>query len=371
MRHGWRAGIALAAVLAGPAQAQREGLPADVRGRIDSAVTRYMAARQIPGLSIAVVTDGKAQWSAGYGMADLEELVPATSATLYRLASISKSLTATATMRLWERGGIDLDAPVQRYCPAFPGKPWPITTRELLGHLGGIRHYHMGAGESDPEIGNTTHFAEPMAAGVAFVANDTLIAPPGTKFSYSTHGYTLVGCAMEGATGRHYADLVREAVLTPGGMTHTVADDRFAIIPDRTRFYSHDSTGHVINADFLDSDYKLPGGGWLSSADDMARFAVALLQDKLMRRSTRDLMWTQERTTGGMTVTYGLGWAIDTLGGVTRVSHSGGQQGTSTLLVIVPSRNAAIVTLANVDNVDLWTLSNGILDMLARYNRNR
>jgi CubicO group peptidase (beta-lactamase class C family) len=119
-----------------------------------------MTEGQTPGVSAAVVQDGELVWSAGFGMADLENSVPATSNTLYRLASISKPLTATAAMALWEHGRLDLDSPVQKYCPAFPQKPWPVTTRQLLGNLGGIRSYNVpeqpySVSQSDPEVGNT------------------------------------------------------------------------------------------------------------------------------------------------------------------------------------------------------------------------
>src|SRR5262249_51825473 len=156
------------------------------------------------------------------------------------------------------------------------------TTRQLLGHLGGIRYYHVpeipySVSEADPEVGNTRHFDDGITGGLGFFANDPLVAPPGTHFNYSTQGYTLVGCAIEGASGKKYADSVRESVLTRAGMVHTRPDDRFAIIPSRTRFYSKDKSGGVMNAEFLDSSYKMPGGGWLSSASDLARFEAAIL----------------------------------------------------------------------------------------------
>src|SRR6266550_148822 len=113
------------------------------QAKIEGAISTFMAFSKVPGISVAVVQDGQFVWSAGFGMADLENSVPATSQTLYRLGSISKPITAMAAMALWEHGKLDLDSPVQQYCPAFPEKPWPITTRELLGHLGGIRYYNV------------------------------------------------------------------------------------------------------------------------------------------------------------------------------------------------------------------------------------
>jgi CubicO group peptidase (beta-lactamase class C family) len=131
--------------------------------------------------------------------------------------------------------------------------------------------------------------------GLSFFKDDALVAEPDTKFSYSTHGFTLIGCIIEGASGESY--VVRENVLQPSGMTNTRIDDRSAIVPYRTRFYSKDDSGTVINAQPVDVSFKIPGDGWLSS-EDMAKFEVAMLNDRLVARNTRNLMWTPQKTSG-------------------------------------------------------------------------
>jgi serine beta-lactamase-like protein LACTB, mitochondrial len=336
---------------AGSTSAQTGKPSAEKQAKIETAISKFMAASKVPGISAAVVENGEFVWSAGFGMADLENFVPATSETLYRLGSISKPITSTAAMQLWERGKLDLDSPVQRYCPPFPQKQWPITTRELLGHLGGIRHYNSES-QTDLEIGNTRHFENGIEAGLRFFANDPLVAQPGSHFHYSTQGYTLVGCAIEGASGEKYADYVRESILAPAGMLQTRADDRLAIIPFRTRFYSKDKSGAVVNAEFLDSSYKVPGGGWLSSAQDMAKFEVAILTNRLIKSVTRDVMWTPQRPSDGSKDGYGLGWGTGTIEGVADVGHGGGQQGTSTFIMMAPERQAGVVVLINADDAD-------------------
>jgi serine beta-lactamase-like protein LACTB, mitochondrial len=355
-------------VLAGStAFAQSGKLPDETRTRLEAVVSKFMSANGVPGISIAVVKDGEFVWSKGFGMADLENSVPATPNTLYRLGSVSKPLTATAAMELWQSGKIDLDAPVQKYCPSFPEKPWPITTREVLGHLGGIRHYKASEGtklENDLEIDNTRHFDDPISAGLQFFASDPLVAQPGTKFHYSTQGFTLVGCVMEGAAHQKYVDVVRETVFVPAGMSDSQADDRFKIIAHRTRFYQKDKSGAVENADLLDSSYKIPGGGWLSSADDLAKFEVALLNDTLMKRSTRDIMWTPQKTSDGKLTSYGLGWGIGKIDGVNDVGHSGGQQGTSTDIVMAPTQRDGVVVLINTEGIEAGTLANQLMQIL-------
>src|SRR5688572_4955139 len=341
---------------ASSAVAQTGTLATETQAKIESAVAKFMAETLTPGVSTAVVQDGELVWSAGFGMADLENSVPATSNTLYRLASISKPLTATAAMALWEHGKLDLDSPVQKYCPAFPQKPWPVTTRQLLGNLGGIRSYNVpeqpySVSQSDPEVGNTRHFDNGIEGGLKFFANDPLVAQPGTHFNYSTQGYTVAGCAIEGASGQKYADAVRETVLIPAGMLQTRPDERFAIVPLRTRFYSKDKTGAVMNAEFLDASYKVPGGGWLSSAPDMARFEAAILNHRLLKSATRDIMWTQPMPSDGLgRMAYALGWQLGAVEDLKIVGHSGSQQGTSTMIWMAPDARAGVVVLTNSDS---------------------
>jgi CubicO group peptidase (beta-lactamase class C family) len=343
--------------------AQDHQLSQEKRTELDAAVSKFMTSTHVPGVSVAVVEDGELAWAGGFGFADLENNVPASEHTLFRLASISKSLTATAAMQLWERGQLDLDAPVQKYCPAFPQKSGPITTREVMGHLGGIRHYKSGS-QDDPEVGNTRHFDNPIQGGLDFFKNDPLVADPGSQFHYSTQGYTLVGCVMEGASGVKYVDFVRQNVFVPAGMEQTQVDDRFAIVPYRTRFYQKTASGTVQNADFLDSSYKIPGGGWLSSAEDMAKFEVAILHDKLIKRATRDLMWTPLKPSDGSKDDYGLGWGSAEENGIAYVAHNGGQQGTSTAFMIAPVQRFGVVVLTNMEGADAGDLAKELLKVL-------
>ena len=296
------------------------------------------------------------QW--GFGMADLGEsrscdIQHAVPPWLY-----SKPLTATAAMALWEHGRLDfLDLPGRKKdCPAFPQKPWPVTTRQSSsGNLGGIRSEQppqqpYSVSQSDPEVGNTRHFVDGIEGGLS-LANDPLVAQPGTHFNYSTHGYTVAGCAIEGASGQKYADAVREMVLIPAGMLQTRPDERFAIVPFRTRFYSKDQSGAVMNAEFLDASYKVPGGGWLSSAPDMARFEAAIMNNRLLKRPTRDTMWTQPMPSDGLgRLAYGLGWQFGAVEDVKIVGHGGSQQGTSTMIWMAPDARAGVVVLTNSDS---------------------
>jgi len=157
---------------------------------------------------------------------------------------------------------------------------------------------------------------------------------------------------------------VKENIFRPAGMEQTQADNFFAVIPHRTRFYHKDKAGVVQNAGVLDSSYKIPGGGLISSADDMAHFEAAILADKLLQHATRDLMWTSQKTADGKLTSYGLGWGVVEKFGVHILAHTGGQQGTSTAFAVVPDRRAGVVVLANMDGVHSGQLADEILKIV-------
>jgi CubicO group peptidase (beta-lactamase class C family) len=200
-----------------------------------------------------------------------------------------------------------------------------------------------------------------MEESLQLFASDPLLSKPGTQFHYSTYGYTLLGCVLEGAASQKYVDFVRENVFHPAAMEHTQSDDFFAIVPHRTRWYHRDKTGAVHNAGVLDSSYKIPGGGLISSADDMANFEAALLAGKLVKPATQEMMWTPQQTADGKPTTYALGWGVGDHFGLHLIGHDGGQQGTSTAILLAPQKSAAIVVLANMDQLNANHLAESLL----------
>jgi serine beta-lactamase-like protein LACTB len=330
--------------------------------QINNKVTEFMSKTGTPGVSIAIVKDGALAWTSGYGLADLENNVPANAETMYRLASVSKAVSATGAMWLAEHGKLDLDAPVQRYCPAFPVKPSPITTREVLAHKAGIRHYKSESLD-DPEVSSTKHF-ESMEEALKLFANDPLIDEPGKQFHYSTFGYTLLGCVMEGASGQKYADFMKQSIFVPAGMLHTQVDEVHTIIPHRAQGYQKRKSGEIVNSDLADTSYKIPGGGLISDAEDMARLEVALLNDKLLKPATRQQMWAKQTagpTAKDSTHGYALGWGFSTWSGFGTIGHGGGQQRVSTVIIMQPEHRAGVVLLCNLEDVDVYALAAELL----------
>ncbi len=206
-----------------------QGVVTMLEQKADSLVREEMKKQNIAGLVLTIVVDGKIAVSRAYGFADLENQVPVTTATLFRTGSIAKPMTSTAAMALYQAGKLDLDAPVQKYCPAFPQKQWTITTRELLGHQSGIRHYR----QDKADFLSTKHYAHISDAFEMF-ANDPLLFEPGAKMQYTNYGYDVVGCVIEGASGADFVTALNTLVLTPAGMASTRTDDAFAVVPHRS-----------------------------------------------------------------------------------------------------------------------------------------
>jgi serine beta-lactamase-like protein LACTB, mitochondrial len=307
-------------------------------------VSDTMRSLGAPGAAICVRRDGRIVWSQAFGFADLEQRVPVTRETRFRIASVSKALTSTALGVLLERGKLDLDAPVQRYVPSFPAKPYPITVRQVAGHLAGIRHYREGEFESQ------RHYAS-LRDGLRIFAADSLLFRPGTRFEYSSYGWNLIGAVIEGASGESYAGFMRREVLMPLGMSHTVVEDPDSIIPHRARSYQwNDSLGRVLNAPYVDNTYKWPSGGFLSSAEDLARFGDAMTRGRLIRRATVELLWISQRTSDGRETGNGIGWYVDRdPAGRRRVWHDGGGMGATSTLLIYPEQRLVVALLVNSD----------------------
>jgi len=347
-----------------PAVAQL--IPAQAKA-VNALVKSYVSEHHIPGLSIAVVQEGRVVLTEGYGLADIENNAQAGADTVYRIASLSKSITATAAMKLVETGKIDLDAPIQKYCPAFPQKPWPITTRELLSHQSGIRDYR-----NDEETINTRHYTSINQALTQF-ANDPLDFEPGTKMHYTSYGYIALGCVMEGASGTTYDHYMQESVFGPAQMPATRLDDVFAIIPHRAHGYRLSASGELQNAVHVDVSNKPPGSGINSTARDMGNFVAALYSAKLVPNSTFEKMLTPSRTRDGQTTIYGTGFfvggPIGSYKGLQEAGHGGDQQGFSSILYLLPEKQFGVVILSNMEgqnlSLDFIGLSRRIYDIVS------
>lgn len=319
----------------------------DAIRRLEAFIEAHLKATGTPGISVAV-KKGDFVYAKGFGYADLENKVPATAESSYRMASVTKPMTAAAVMKLVERGKIDLDAEVQKYVPYFPKKGHPITVRQLLGHLGGISHYRDYDAEG--------HFRDPKSTreAVAVFEKFDLVAEPGTRYEYSSYGYNLLGAVIEGATGRSYGEVMRDEIWKPLGMTSTRMDDPRDLIPNRVRGYISEG-GKLRNSEYVDISSRFAAGGTRSTVRDMVTFITSL--EKVLKPETIEAMWTGGVTRDGNASRYGYGFALVPRAARFTTGHNGGQPETATELVYLPREDFAVALGVNYENSDVGAIA--------------
>jgi CubicO group peptidase (beta-lactamase class C family) len=302
----------------------------------------------IPGLSVAVGIDGEIVWSEGFGFADIENRVTVSPLTKFRIGSVSKAVTSIAVGQLVEQGELDLDVPVQSYVPRFPEKRWPITTRQVAGHVAGIRHYR------GTEFESARHYSTVDQALTIF-ADDSLLFEPGTQWSYSSYGWNLVSAVVEGAADEPFLAYMRREVFDPAGLPDIVADQVDSIVSFRTRYYQKaPRDGAILNAPYVDNSNKWAGGGFLSTPSELAELSFALFAGELLERETLELLWRKQRLGDGSETEYGIGWYVsEDATGRRMVGHGGGSVGGTTLYWLWPEQELIVALTSNLSDAPL------------------
>jgi CubicO group peptidase (beta-lactamase class C family) len=287
---------------------------------IDDYLKAQMAKEHVPAVAVAIVRDGRILKLKSYGQANLEWGVPATTHTAFQLASATKLLTTTALMRLVEQGKIALDDPVRKYLPEAPAAWAPLTLRHLAAHMSGL-----GDLLALPKRPQTLD--EAMQAAYAMPLQD----PPGEKTVYASSDYVVLMRVIERVTGKPFAVFLHDELCGPLGMTDTCFDGaveeglirKSAIVPRRASIYNWED-GVQKNQAFLFPNWTYPAGGLYSSVADLAKWAIALDQGKLLRPDTMQQLWTPVRLNNGQTGPFGIGWIVDQHEGRKVTGHSGG-----------------------------------------------
>jgi CubicO group peptidase (beta-lactamase class C family) len=351
-----------------PALAQRPGtlaallalataLPAAELDGVRALAAGALVERDVPGLSVAVVRHDELVWAEGFGLADVESRVPARADSVYRIASLSKPITAVAVLQLVERGQVQLDASIRRWVPAFPEKRAPVTVRQVLNHTSGVRHYRPG------EFVQRRHYPSVVKA-LGIFKDDPLLFEPGTRYEYSSHAYNLLAALVECASGLEFGEYLRERVFEPAGMSDSGLDRASDVVDRRARHYERsDTPGRWLDAAAADLSSKWAAGGMRSSVLDLARFHVALDRGVLLRPATLEQMYEETRLPDGTPTGYALGWAVDRdARGRLLVGHSGGATGGSSFFMRLPGTGEAVVLLLNVSEAgDLYPLAQELL----------
>ena len=300
----------------------------------------FMDQHSVTGMQIAVSKKNKIIWSSSLGYADIKNNIPVTEDTRFRINSISKSMTSLALIKLMSEKKVDLDVPIDQYVPTFPKKPYPITTRQLAGHLAGFRDYK----EDDlSDYIRTEHYNSAIEALNIF-KNDTLLFEPGTRYAYSTFGWNLIGAIIESVTGQHFLQYMQTNIWQPLKLTNTCGDDAQQKIPNRSKFY--DAGGD--ENDLGDLSYKYAGGGILSTTHDLIKMGNELLHGDYFDPALKKMLFQSQSTSDKKETGYGIGWYTGKDRNGHRIwYHAGDSFSGSSYLIIYPDDDMVIAFLSN------------------------
>ena len=317
---------------------------------VDNYLKAQMAARHIPGLSVAVVQDGKVVKTAAYGVSDVNAKTPVTLDTRFILGSCTKPFTAVAVLQLMEAGKVDLDAPISRYLDGLPSAWNRVTVRELMTHTSGLPNYRLFldyAYLSDPK------YSRPGSV-IALLADKPLDFPPGTKYEYSNSNYHLLAQIVEKVSGQTYEEFLQTHQFGAAGMTATRLATLPALLPSQAVGYEWDGKRYRLNMTFLPRALDYGDDGLVSTAGDLAKWMTALSTGQLVSEATLKQMITPGRLPDSTPTTYGLGLVIVPYKGQALATHSGATPGYSSTLAFFVSSRLAVIVLCNLfDEADL------------------
>lgn len=312
--------------------------------------------RNLPGLSVAVGIGGDLVWAEGFGWADLEQRVPLTPHMRFRIGHASKAVTSAAVGLLLEQGRLDLGEQIHTYVPAFPRKQWPVTLRQLMGHVAGIRHY-----DSDLAYVPTTH-CERASEGLSPFADDPLRFEPETRYSYSTFGWILVSAAVEAAAGQPFFTFMREHIFQPLGMDSTTTDAVAPSVPNLVTFYDPRFSGDPAFGPRLSPpvDYSCyaGAGAFLSTPSDLVRFGLAVSGGTLLKPDTVTRLQRPQHLLSGEETAYGLGWMLERFAIGDEPEPVAGHAsrtmlGSSTSFITFPERGIVVAVMSNTSDTTL------------------
>jgi len=333
--------------------------------KADALLNNLVNQQKVPGLAITVLKDDKIILQKGYGYSDLEskqKIHP--KKTIFRIASVSKPIAATALAYMVHDGLIDLDASFYNYVPYFPKKKWDFSIRQLASHTAGIRGYQGS------EYGLNESYT--IKKSIAVFGDDELLFEPGTDYLYNSYDWVLISLAMQEASGIPFEDYVQEKVLNPLEMSDTFSEScptqcsrEFNVdtTVNLTTFYSKNQLG-FRKAIPVNNYYKLAGGGYLSTTQDIAKFGQAYLDGKVLNRKIISQFLTSEMVNGNKTY-YGLGWQVsEDKMGRPFYGHVGNGVGGYSNFFIYPNEQMVFSILINCTNPNVQDVLDAVVDAL-------
>jgi CubicO group peptidase (beta-lactamase class C family) len=334
-------------------------------------VRAALVEQNLPGLSVAVGAGGDIVWAEGFGWADLENRVAVAPKTRFRIGTASTALTSAGAGLLLEQGRLTLDEKIQTHVPEFPVKQWPVTLRQVMGHMAGVRN---DGGDEGPLLGQR---CERPVDGLASFAEGALLFEPGTGFRYSSYGWILVSAAVEAAAGEPFHTFMRKQVFEPLGMDDTRAESTEPI-PNRAtsyfpRFAADPRYGlHLTRP--IDFSCYAGSSAFLSTPSDLVRFAMAIDGGTLLQPATVQLLQTSQRLPSGEETGYGLGWDLETAaiaGAQTRLAGHDGEVlgGTVASFMTFPEHGLVVSVTSNISYADTHSVAVKIAQAFVKQSR--
>lgn len=332
---------------------------------IDTAVTNYVKAemqrQHIPGLALLVARDGKIIRAEGFGLANVELQVPVKPETIFQSGSVGKQFTATAVMMLVEEGKISLDDPLTKFFPDAPPAWKDVTVRELLSHTAGF-------GDYPKDFNFRKDWTEDEL--LKLVESIPLAYPPGTKWSYSNLGFLTLGILIHRVTGEFYGDFLQQRIFRPLDMSSTRIISEADIVPNRAAGY------RLVKGELKNQEWVAPmlnttaDGSLYFSVLDLAKWDAALYSERLLKKSSLDLMWTPALLKGGQANAgrpnsghYGFGWFIDDRNGHRCIHHDGSWQGFETAIDRYVDDQLTVVALSNLADAAPGKITRHVAEM--------
>ncbi len=316
--------------------------------KVDDFIKSEMQRQNIPGVSVAVIKDGKPIKIKGYGLANVETNAPVTNETVFKIGSISKPIIAMGIMLLVEEGKISLDDKVSKYLEGTPETWKDITVRHLLSHTSGI--IREAPGFNPAKI-------QPDADVIKTAYQSPLVFKPGEKYQYCNVGYFALAEIIRKISGKPWSEFLSERILKPFGMNSTRTTTFDEIVPNRANGYSF-SSNKLSNSEVYLA--LRPSGAFLSTISDLVKLENALAGKDFLKPETRKMMWTPFKFNVGKDSNYGLGWTIDEVNGRKRISHGGTLNGFKSYFARFVDDGITVIVLTNLAQVDPSEFSKGI-----------
>ena len=271
---------------------------------VDDYLKAQMAARHIPGLSVAVVQDGRVVKSQGYGLADMKAKTAATPETVYEIGSLTKQFTAAAILRLREQKKIGIDDNISLHLNGLPAAWKVITVRELLNQTSGLPNYRDGLNYR--KGGTAKDYT--AAQVIALAAAKPLRFAPGTQFEYSNTNYHLLGMIVEKVSGQSYGDYLQKTFFSPLGMTRTRMAQPGSRVPDQAKGTLGNGTEVKASPFVFSPTINFGDDGILSSVTDLSKWNAALSGPTLLSADSKTLLWTPPLLPDGVKTEYASAW---------------------------------------------------------------